>query len=499
MSEWYPLLIFRIVIIGKDFQILDGEDWECGFLNGINHSSLVVLLISKNTFLGIMEADKRQDNVLLEYEYALRMAERKQIVLLPLLVNNEDFSPCNFPDLEKFPDAKHASPKSTYPSVRGTMKALRDGYTNYPISPTDAFLDATGVILDHLHQADQMGLQRCMRLKALAKPSLATERLVKVAAYSAGNGVHEFVVSPADSINGGRSGQLKKVGDVVHVLLPADDGSPNVLYITTRDLYDWSLTKWDLSSQAVLWSVALDRNTVVGIEASHDGSFLAVATKNCCWLYLTSDGSIITQFTLTDKNVRNDDVTSIALSPDDIFLFCATSVGLLSFNLRTRTLVLKRSYRAIGILRGVSVSQVGGNMLLGGQSSMLLVRYNKKTPGGVALNPTYELALETVDIIRSAISPCGSFAASINADGDVRSYSVDTTALLWEKTKLASPKGVLCFSTGCSSTSASGAVMLVVSTRGNSPVLCALDACSGEVQWHDKREATAFAFSAAKF
>lgn len=62
-----------VVVFLDRLCLQDGEDWECGFLNGLNHSSLVVLLISKNTFLGIQEADKRQDNVLLEYEYALRM------------------------------------------------------------------------------------------------------------------------------------------------------------------------------------------------------------------------------------------------------------------------------------------------------------------------------------------------------------------------------------------------------------------------------------------
>lgn len=47
------------------------QNWQVSFLNGLMKSKIIVLLISNEGIKGIKEAHKRQDNVLLEYEYAL--------------------------------------------------------------------------------------------------------------------------------------------------------------------------------------------------------------------------------------------------------------------------------------------------------------------------------------------------------------------------------------------------------------------------------------------
>jgi len=104
-----------------------GEDWEVGFLNGLQYSKLIVLLISEAGIQRIQQADTRQDNVLLEYEYALDKLEKKEASLLPVLVgrvaDDGAFYDFNAFDTSKFPDAPHHSPKSDK-NVRETMTAL---------------------------------------------------------------------------------------------------------------------------------------------------------------------------------------------------------------------------------------------------------------------------------------------------------------------------------------------------------------------------------------
>lgn len=54
--------------------LVDGEDWEAGFLYGLAYSSTMVLLISDLVVQGIIDnAPKWQDNVMLEYEAALEL------------------------------------------------------------------------------------------------------------------------------------------------------------------------------------------------------------------------------------------------------------------------------------------------------------------------------------------------------------------------------------------------------------------------------------------
>ena len=152
----------------------DGEDWEMGFLYGLQYAAVTVLLVSGKALQGIMQADQRQDNVLLEYEYAIKGEQEGHKIVLPLFVNNDDFSPFVFPDLSLFPEGKHNSPKTLFSSVRETMRLLRDSFSASTISPTDRYTDCTETILSHVRQAELKGVSRRLRAKALLDPSHTT-------------------------------------------------------------------------------------------------------------------------------------------------------------------------------------------------------------------------------------------------------------------------------------------------------------------------------------
>jgi len=107
---------------GKNFRpfldaqcLNDGEDWEIGFLNGLENSAVMILLISEDGIKGIEGADKWQDNVLLEYEYAIEKNEKGTALLLPMLigkyVDGGLFKPFNAFGTSQYPDAKHFSQK----------------------------------------------------------------------------------------------------------------------------------------------------------------------------------------------------------------------------------------------------------------------------------------------------------------------------------------------------------------------------------------------------
>jgi len=105
----------------------DGEDWEVGFLNGLENAALLILLISEDAIEGIRGADKRQDNVLLEYEYALAKHDSKKAMILPLLIGKSVdgglYKPFGGWDTSVYPDSKHLSDRSTK-KVRETMQPL---------------------------------------------------------------------------------------------------------------------------------------------------------------------------------------------------------------------------------------------------------------------------------------------------------------------------------------------------------------------------------------
>ena len=85
----------------------DGETWMDGFLNGVEHSQIILLLIGKET-IETMKENKSEDNLLIEWSLAIDLHKRGIVCVVPLLVGQRDGSiledfqpPINFDD---FPD-----------------------------------------------------------------------------------------------------------------------------------------------------------------------------------------------------------------------------------------------------------------------------------------------------------------------------------------------------------------------------------------------------------
>jgi len=104
----------------------------------LESAKVIILLVSEAALENVKNADKWQDNMLLEYERAMEKADHHEVKLYPLLVGKlhgnslEKFSGFN---VDAYPNAKHASPKSKN-NVRETMRKLfkQQGQHNDPSS-----------------------------------------------------------------------------------------------------------------------------------------------------------------------------------------------------------------------------------------------------------------------------------------------------------------------------------------------------------------------------
>jgi len=140
----------------------DGEEWEAGFLNGLSSAAVILCLVSEDGIKGIENAHQWQDNVLLEYEYALDKHEKDTAFLLPLMVGkNVDgglYKPFGAFGVSQYSDAKHASPKSTRGSVRGTMETLFkiQGVKTDPNSLSDRVRDVTEKVAEVLKKMGRL-------------------------------------------------------------------------------------------------------------------------------------------------------------------------------------------------------------------------------------------------------------------------------------------------------------------------------------------------------
>jgi len=141
----------------------DGEEWEAGFLNGLQSAAVILCCVSEDGIKGIENAHQWQDNVLLEFEYALDKHDKGTAVLLPLMVGkNVDgglykaFS--NF-GVSVYSEAKHKSEKSTRGSVRGTMETFFkiQGIKTDPNSLGDRVKDITAKVSEALKKYGRMG------------------------------------------------------------------------------------------------------------------------------------------------------------------------------------------------------------------------------------------------------------------------------------------------------------------------------------------------------
>eukprot|EP00732_Lithocolla_globosa_P000624 Lithocolla_globosa_v1_NODE_222_length_5054_cov_15.686337.p1 type:complete len:676 gc:universal NODE_222_length_5054_cov_15.686337:3465-1438(-) len=103
-----------------------GQNWEDGFLYGLTQSKVIVLVVSSQGLDPTKRADTRQDNVLLEYEYALDGLDKRTHEIFVVFVEDQGKESVKLPNLEDFPDKKHLSPRSTHPTVRSTIRRIYD-------------------------------------------------------------------------------------------------------------------------------------------------------------------------------------------------------------------------------------------------------------------------------------------------------------------------------------------------------------------------------------
>jgi len=141
----------------------DGEEWEAGFLNGLKSASVILCLVSEDGIKGIENAHQWQDNVLLEYEYALDKHDKGKALLLPLMVGKSVdgglYKPFGAFAVSQYSEAKHKSPKSTRESVRGTMETFFkiQGIKTDPSALSDRIKDVTAKVSETLKKYGKMG------------------------------------------------------------------------------------------------------------------------------------------------------------------------------------------------------------------------------------------------------------------------------------------------------------------------------------------------------
>jgi len=94
-----------------------GQDWEEGFLHGLQTCSVIVLLLSSKVLQRMQQnmAAKKQDNVLVEYECAILMNKVAKTPIVPIFLaeicndaNGDDlYAPFDFGLLSSMPDTAH--------------------------------------------------------------------------------------------------------------------------------------------------------------------------------------------------------------------------------------------------------------------------------------------------------------------------------------------------------------------------------------------------------
>ncbi|KAJ3229309.1 hypothetical protein HDU78_009105 [Chytriomyces hyalinus] len=113
----------------------DGKGWKDGFLNGLQNSKMVVILLSEEGLKRTARADAEPDNQLLEIELALQRLEEQKHAANPLSllavtmwskVERDTYKKW-FPNIAILPDAKHCHPSSPRQlTVQGIFKKLTD-------------------------------------------------------------------------------------------------------------------------------------------------------------------------------------------------------------------------------------------------------------------------------------------------------------------------------------------------------------------------------------
>jgi len=169
-------------------------------LNGLETAAVILLLISEDGIKGIEGAHERQDNVLLEYEFALEKHEKGTAVLLPLMVGKYVdgglYKPFGAFGTSQYADAKHASPKSVGgKTVRQIMETLFkiQGLKTDPSALGDRVKDISGKIQDALKKYGRMGEAKTEETYQDKWTSTWTVRDVQ--AYLKDSGLDEFAAT----------------------------------------------------------------------------------------------------------------------------------------------------------------------------------------------------------------------------------------------------------------------------------------------------------------
>ncbi|TPX32258.1 hypothetical protein SmJEL517_g04563 [Synchytrium microbalum] len=110
--------------------LVDGANFVTGFQNGLVSSRVVLLYITSDSLHQLKLADQQPDNMLLEWEQALKRATDGNLSVFPLFVGSKDskgnFEPfSSFPGIlaADYPDTKHRHPSSnTDQTIRQTVK-----------------------------------------------------------------------------------------------------------------------------------------------------------------------------------------------------------------------------------------------------------------------------------------------------------------------------------------------------------------------------------------
>jgi hypothetical protein len=106
--------------------LVAGKNWRDGFLNGLHRSCLFLPIVSEAALAPIktLTPTSNDDNVLLEYETALSLKERKRIAILPLLKGQTEQMEFNFGSYSGFNFPSTASPTHAKGTIAHTITDL---------------------------------------------------------------------------------------------------------------------------------------------------------------------------------------------------------------------------------------------------------------------------------------------------------------------------------------------------------------------------------------
>ncbi|KAJ3038674.1 hypothetical protein HDV00_000423 [Rhizophlyctis rosea] len=104
--------------------LIEGKSWQEGFMQGLFHSKTILLLCSAKSLLNIRWAHIKPDNMLLEWEHALRLNERNDTTIIPIFISDSD-GPFTSYSTHYYASQVHSHPASPrLNTVWETMTAL---------------------------------------------------------------------------------------------------------------------------------------------------------------------------------------------------------------------------------------------------------------------------------------------------------------------------------------------------------------------------------------